>query len=144
MTGKRSPKESPKDAGTSKGLLPETYQNNGATEMQYHVQKRNAKTELANRRGGVGEVILSDSIDRLIWTQRHRNDLLCFSQSKFSGRTYLELRRFIQKEGQWIPTAKGCTIPPESFQAFLEAINAFAAGNRPSPANDSENGLESA
>ena len=108
--------------------------------MRYHVQKRNAKTESAYWRGG--EVIVSDSIERLIWTARHRDDLLCFSQSKFGGRTYHELRRYVQKDGKWIPTQKGCTMPTESLQGLLEAISTFAAGNGPDGANDSEKPLK--
>ena len=133
MNSNRSPNKSPKDAETSKGLLPGTYHSDGATQMQYHVQKRNAKTELAYRRGGVGEVILSDTIGQLIWAQRHRDFLLCYAKSELKGREYFELRKFIRKDDTWIPTPKGCTMPPEAFSAYLEAINAFAAGDQAKP-----------
>lgn len=143
MTSKQSPNENPKDAATSKGQMSETMESLG-TMIQYHVQKRNAKADLNNRRQMAGDVILSDTVSRIVWAQRHRDDLLCFSQSIFSGKTYFELRRYVQNDGKWIPTRKGCTIPIESLQGLLDALSAFAAGDRPKPANDTENGLESA
>jgi hypothetical protein len=45
------------------------------------------------------------------------------SLSKYKGRTFGDLRLFIRnKQGEWIPTQKGCTIDVKRLHELEEAV----------------------
>lgn len=45
------------------------------------------------------------------------------SLSKFKGRTFGDLRLFVpNRQGEWIPTMKGCTVGVEQLGELAEAV----------------------
>lgn len=142
MTGRQASNENPKDAATSKGLMPNGLTADG-TPIHYHaisgLAKHDCPRDVPN-----SQRVIAASIGTLLWAQPRGRDLACIADSIVSGRRYIDFRTFYPTDDGWRPKRNGCTIPIESFQGVLDALNTLAAGDRPKPANDSENGLESA
>ena len=44
------------------------------------------------------------------------------SLSTFRGRTFADLRQYVLKQDQWIPTPKGCTIDVAQLEELEEAV----------------------
>jgi hypothetical protein len=48
--------------------------------------------------------------------------------SEYRGKEYLDVREYYEADdGEWRPTKKGVTIPPDSVPAFIEAVTREAA-----------------
>jgi len=43
--------------------------------------------------------------------------------SSFKNAKYLDIRKFYEKEGAWLPTTKGITVSGELFDALLDVLN---------------------
>ena len=52
-------------------------------------------------------------------SERHQIQV---SLATFRGRTHGDLRLFVLKGGDWIPTRKGCTIDVKQFHELEEAV----------------------
>ena len=44
------------------------------------------------------------------------------SLSRYRGRTFGDFRLFVFKDGDWIPTQKGCTVGVEQLKELEEAV----------------------
>jgi len=44
------------------------------------------------------------------------------SLATFRGRTFGDLRLFVLKDGDWIPTQRGCTVDLEQLEELEEAV----------------------
>jgi hypothetical protein len=42
--------------------------------------------------------------------------------SSYKNSRYLDLRKFYQKDGQWLPSSKGITLHAEQFNALLKIL----------------------
>ncbi|MCX8021523.1 MAG: transcriptional coactivator p15/PC4 family protein [Syntrophorhabdaceae bacterium] len=50
-------------------------------------------------------------------------DKIIVSVKEFKGRRYVDLRVYFENEnGEWIPTKKGITFPPESLEDMIKLL----------------------
>jgi hypothetical protein len=55
--------------------------------------------------------------------ERNETEVVRVSTEEFKGRKYLDIRVYFENDdGEWKPTKKGVTIPPDKVDAFLELV----------------------
>jgi hypothetical protein len=55
--------------------------------------------------------------------ERTETEVVRVSTEEYKGRKYVDVRIYFENdEGEWKPTKKGVTIPPEKIDLFLDLI----------------------
>jgi hypothetical protein len=55
--------------------------------------------------------------------ERGETEVLRVSAEEYKGRKYLDIRIYFENDqGEWKPTKKGVTIPPDKVQEFIELV----------------------
>ena len=58
------------------------------------------------------------------WIEKKETERVRVAISEFQERKYIDIRTYYQnQEGEWKPTQKGVTLPPDKLEELKEALN---------------------
>ena len=72
----------------------------------------------------------------VIWERLHRGELIRFSVSEMKGTRFADVRRMYRRNGEWLHSNKGCTMPLSALRSFYEGLGAYLAATESGEAQD--------
>ena len=65
----------------------------------------------------------------LLFETQYKDHLWRLEVSRFRGKTFGNWRKWWQKDGEWLPSKVGCTIPLSQIPELHEALGAWLEAN---------------
>lgn len=54
--------------------------------------------------------------------QKNAVDKIVVSNDEFSGHKYTNVRIYVENGGEWVPTKKGVTVPPDKVGQLIQLL----------------------